>query len=124
MSTTEVQTASPASSVGKVVMKLENQVIPVSDVDRSKQFYESLGWRLDDDVAPMVAAKAGQPAVNHAAVAGFQRGHHAFPLNQHCREYEVLNEQAGDGGPERHAQENVTMPGLGFDGSLSQPDTC
>jgi catechol 2,3-dioxygenase-like lactoylglutathione lyase family enzyme len=53
MSTTEVQTASPDSRVAKVNMKLENQVIPVSDVDRSKQFYESLGWRLDDDVAPM-----------------------------------------------------------------------
>jgi catechol 2,3-dioxygenase-like lactoylglutathione lyase family enzyme len=34
-------------------MKLEVQVIAVSDVDRSKEFYEKLGWRLDDDVAPM-----------------------------------------------------------------------
>jgi catechol 2,3-dioxygenase-like lactoylglutathione lyase family enzyme len=34
-------------------MNLENYVIPVSDVDRSKQFYERLGWRLDDDVAPL-----------------------------------------------------------------------
>ena len=34
-------------------MKLEVQVIPVSDVDRSKGFYERLGWRLDDDVAPL-----------------------------------------------------------------------
>src|ERR1700756_568789 len=34
-------------------MKLEVQVIPVSDVDRSKAFYERLGWRLDEDVAPM-----------------------------------------------------------------------
>ena len=32
---------------------LEIQVIPVSDVDRAKKFYERLGWRLDDDVAPM-----------------------------------------------------------------------
>jgi catechol 2,3-dioxygenase-like lactoylglutathione lyase family enzyme len=36
-----------------VDMKLEIDVIPVSDVDRSKAFYEGLGWRLDDDVAPM-----------------------------------------------------------------------
>src|SRR4051794_20560656 len=35
-----------------VDMNLENYVIPVSDVDRAKQFYERLGWRLDDDVAP------------------------------------------------------------------------
>ena len=34
-------------------MKLEIQIIPVSDVDRAKEFYERLGWRLDDDVAPM-----------------------------------------------------------------------
>ncbi len=34
-------------------MTLENVVIPVSDVDQAKRFYEGLGWRLDDDVAPM-----------------------------------------------------------------------
>jgi catechol 2,3-dioxygenase-like lactoylglutathione lyase family enzyme len=32
---------------------LEIQVLPVSDVDRAKKFYEGLGWRLDDDAAPM-----------------------------------------------------------------------
>ena len=32
---------------------LEIQVLPVSDADRAKKFYESLGWRLDDDAAPM-----------------------------------------------------------------------
>jgi catechol 2,3-dioxygenase-like lactoylglutathione lyase family enzyme len=32
-------------------MKLEVVVIPVSDVDRAKQFYESLGWKLDADFA-------------------------------------------------------------------------
>jgi catechol 2,3-dioxygenase-like lactoylglutathione lyase family enzyme len=31
--------------------KLEVVVIPVSDVDRSKRFYGSLGWRLDADFA-------------------------------------------------------------------------
>ena len=34
-------------------MNLENQIIPVADVDRAKGFYEQLGWRLDDDVAPL-----------------------------------------------------------------------
>ena len=53
MSATEVHNASGNAAVGKVDMKLEVQIIPVSDVDRSKQFYERLGWRLDDDVAPM-----------------------------------------------------------------------
>ena len=33
-------------------MNLGVQVIPVSDVERSKQFYLKLGWRLDEDVAP------------------------------------------------------------------------
>src|SRR3954468_14350637 len=32
-------------------MKLEVVVIPVSDVDRAKRFYEKLGWRLDIDFA-------------------------------------------------------------------------
>jgi catechol 2,3-dioxygenase-like lactoylglutathione lyase family enzyme len=32
-----------------VDLKLEVVVIPVSDVDRAKRFYESLGWRLDAD---------------------------------------------------------------------------
>jgi len=36
-------------SVGKVDLKLEVVTIPVSDVERAKQFYESLGWRLDAD---------------------------------------------------------------------------
>jgi catechol 2,3-dioxygenase-like lactoylglutathione lyase family enzyme len=36
-----------APSAGTVDMKLEVVVIPVSDVDRAKKFYGSLGWRLD-----------------------------------------------------------------------------
>ena len=53
MSATEEGSTTRDASVGPVDMKLEIQVIPVSDVDRSKEFYERLGWRLDDDVAPM-----------------------------------------------------------------------
>jgi len=37
------------SGVTTVDMKLEVVVIPVSDVDRAKQFYGQLGWRLDAD---------------------------------------------------------------------------
>jgi catechol 2,3-dioxygenase-like lactoylglutathione lyase family enzyme len=37
----------------KVAMNLEVDVIPVSDIDRSKQFYQRLGWRLDADDAPL-----------------------------------------------------------------------
>ena len=32
-------------------LKLEVVVLPVSDVDRAKSFYEGLGWRLDADFA-------------------------------------------------------------------------
>lgn len=32
-------------------MRLESVVIPVADVDRAKEFYERLGWRLDADFA-------------------------------------------------------------------------
>src|SRR5262245_60084686 len=40
-----------AMGAGRVDFKLEVVVIPVSDVDRSKKFYEDLGWRLDVDLA-------------------------------------------------------------------------
>ena len=51
MSSTEVrsdQTNDPV--VERADMKLETVVIPVSDVDRAKEFYEGLGWRLDADL--------------------------------------------------------------------------
>jgi catechol 2,3-dioxygenase-like lactoylglutathione lyase family enzyme len=55
MSSTEVRSnhASSDAAVGKVDFHLEVQIIPVSDVDRSKRFYQGLGWRLDGDVAPL-----------------------------------------------------------------------
>jgi catechol 2,3-dioxygenase-like lactoylglutathione lyase family enzyme len=51
MSTTATrsQDATTDTRVGKVDMKLEVITIPVSDVDRAKEFYEGLGWRLDAD---------------------------------------------------------------------------
>jgi catechol 2,3-dioxygenase-like lactoylglutathione lyase family enzyme len=36
---------------GTVDMKLEVVTVPVTDVDRAKRFYQSLGWRLDADIA-------------------------------------------------------------------------
>ncbi len=53
MSTLEGQSGSPDGSggAGRVDLKLEAVVIPVSDVDRSKEFYASLGWRLDADIS-------------------------------------------------------------------------
>jgi predicted enzyme related to lactoylglutathione lyase len=40
------------AGAARVDTKLEVDIIPVSDVEQSKQFYKSLGWRLDSDVAP------------------------------------------------------------------------
>jgi catechol 2,3-dioxygenase-like lactoylglutathione lyase family enzyme len=52
MSTADVRSsdASRAPSVKGVELKFEAVVIPVSDVDRAKEFYERLGWRLDADL--------------------------------------------------------------------------
>src|SRR3954468_15255637 len=43
----EAATTSPESATAD--LKLEAVVIPVKDVDLSKAFYGSLGWRLDAD---------------------------------------------------------------------------
>lgn len=40
------------ASVTGVTLNLEVHILPVSDVERSKQFYQLLGWRLDEDVSP------------------------------------------------------------------------
>ena len=56
----ETSTENPGA--GGVEMRLEVVVVPVSDVDRAKGFYQALGWRLDTDFA----------SGGHAAVgAGF-----------------------------------------------------
>ena len=47
MSTNPVRSIDPGTA--SVAMKFEAVVIPVSDVDRAKEFYTKLGWRLDAD---------------------------------------------------------------------------
>jgi catechol 2,3-dioxygenase-like lactoylglutathione lyase family enzyme len=53
MSSTQIRNdlASETLRAGTFDMKLEVIVIPVSDADRAKFFYGSLGWRLDLDFA-------------------------------------------------------------------------
>ena len=53
MSATREQLGTSAGTAAAhgIDMKLEVVVIPVSDVDRAKRFYGSLGWRLDADFA-------------------------------------------------------------------------
>jgi len=52
MSSTDVGAANSTEMTGlsTIDMGLEVVTIPVSDVDRAKQFYLSLGWRLDIEV--------------------------------------------------------------------------
>jgi catechol 2,3-dioxygenase-like lactoylglutathione lyase family enzyme len=52
MTSTDVRTdnstaKSPLPGAGD--MRLEIVILPVSDVDRAKRFYQSLGWRFDGD---------------------------------------------------------------------------
>jgi predicted enzyme related to lactoylglutathione lyase len=46
---TTAQKAAMSTGVARVDMKFEVVVVPVSDVDRAKEFYGRLGWRLDAD---------------------------------------------------------------------------
>jgi len=45
----KTKTTTIGTKVGRVDMRLEVVVLPVSDVDRAKAFYEKLCWRLDAD---------------------------------------------------------------------------
>jgi catechol 2,3-dioxygenase-like lactoylglutathione lyase family enzyme len=45
-STSSTETA----ELGTIDMALEVVTVPVSDVDQAKRFYQSLGWRLDNDL--------------------------------------------------------------------------
>ena len=51
MSTIDVttETATQVAKTGSVDFKLEVAILPVSDADRAKRFYTSLGWREDAD---------------------------------------------------------------------------
>jgi len=53
MGTTDAgsETATRTPAPATIDMKLEVVNLPVSDIDRAKRFYQSLGWRLDRDFA-------------------------------------------------------------------------
>jgi catechol 2,3-dioxygenase-like lactoylglutathione lyase family enzyme len=60
-------TATERPEVGTVDMKLEVVTVPVSDIDRAKRFYQSLGWRLDADIAVGDAFRVVQLTPTHSA---------------------------------------------------------
>ena len=51
MSSTQMSSelVTPNPTAATVDQKLEVVVLPVSDVDRAKRFYQGLGWRMDGD---------------------------------------------------------------------------
>ena len=58
-----------------VDMKLEVVTVPVSDVDRAKRFYQSLGWRLDADIVVGDNFRVVQLTPPHSACSiAFGRG--------------------------------------------------
>jgi catechol 2,3-dioxygenase-like lactoylglutathione lyase family enzyme len=72
MSTSDVHIGtSSTSEAGTIEMKLEVVTLPVSDVDRAKRFYQSLGWRLDADFLVGDAVRAVQftPTRSNASIA-------------------------------------------------------
>jgi catechol 2,3-dioxygenase-like lactoylglutathione lyase family enzyme len=52
---------------GTIDMNLEVVTIPVSDVDRAKSFYQSLGWRTDADIARGEAFRVVQLTPPHSS---------------------------------------------------------
>jgi catechol 2,3-dioxygenase-like lactoylglutathione lyase family enzyme len=54
------ETSAAGATPSTVAMKFEVTVIPVSDVDRAKAFYQQLGWRLDIDFEPVKGVRGVQ----------------------------------------------------------------
>ena len=65
---TDVGTAASTemAEVSTIDMALEVVTLPVSDVERAKSFYQSLGWRLDADLAAGADFRAVQMTPPHS----------------------------------------------------------
>src|SRR5436190_6648480 len=60
------ETAAEVLEAGTIDMKLEVVTLPVSDVDRAKRFYQSLGWRQDADFSAGEAVRGVQFTPPHS----------------------------------------------------------
>jgi catechol 2,3-dioxygenase-like lactoylglutathione lyase family enzyme len=68
MNSTDASTSTTTrSEAGTVDMRFEVVTLPVSDVDRAKSFYLSLGWRLDADIVASDAFRVVQLTPPHSA---------------------------------------------------------
>jgi catechol 2,3-dioxygenase-like lactoylglutathione lyase family enzyme len=56
----DTSTAAQRSDVATVPMRFEVATLPVADVDRTKAFYQRLGWRLDIDFEPAPGVRGVQ----------------------------------------------------------------
>ena len=59
-------TSAQMTEAGSIDMNLEVVTLPVSDVDRAKRFYQSLGWRLDADIVRGDAFRVVQFTPTHS----------------------------------------------------------
>jgi catechol 2,3-dioxygenase-like lactoylglutathione lyase family enzyme len=57
---TDSTVLTPQPGNATIPMRFEVTTLPVADVDRSRAFYESLGWRLDIDFMPAPGTRAVQ----------------------------------------------------------------
>jgi catechol 2,3-dioxygenase-like lactoylglutathione lyase family enzyme len=63
------------AGVARVDFKFEVSIVPVSNVDRAKDFYAKLGWRLDDDIVNGTDFRVVQfTPPNSAASISFGKG--------------------------------------------------
>ena len=90
MSSSDAGTASSKemAEVSTIDMALEVVTVPVSDVERAKRFYQSLGWRLDADFAAGDDARLVQMTPPHSQCSiHFGRGLTAAEIGRaSCRE--------------------------------------
>ena len=68
MNSTDVSASTSAETpdAGAIDMNLEVVTLPVSDVDRAKRFYLSLGWRFDIDLVVSDDARTVQITPPHS----------------------------------------------------------
>lgn len=58
-------------------MNLEVDIIPVSDIERSRQFYQKVGWRYDDDTSAGNVRIRPVHAPRLGVLGHVRQGHHA-----------------------------------------------
>ena len=71
----DTSTATPTSDVATVPMRFEVTTLPVADVDRTKAFYQRLGWRVDIDFEPAPGVR-GVQMTPPGSPASIQFGEH------------------------------------------------